>query len=89
LIQVLNIFNSKILPEVKNGVKQLARVSEKYISVLDSQLWPVIARHFPDDSYVFQDDNALVHRARIVERYKHDNNIHGYRAGGITNSGQS
>jgi hypothetical protein len=49
------------------------------ISVLDSQLWPVIARHFPDDSYVFQDDNALVHRARIVERYqyKHDNNIHG------------
>jgi hypothetical protein len=54
------------------------------------------------------------HRARIVERYKHDNNIHGmvwpaqspdinviencwlrikrtlqYRAGGITNSGQS
>ena len=51
--------------------------AEKYISVLDSQLWPVIARHFPDDSYVFQDDNAPVHRARIVERNKHDNNIHG------------
>jgi hypothetical protein len=48
-----------------------------YISVLDSQLWPVIARHFPDDSYVLQDDNAPVHRVRIVERYKHDNNIHG------------
>jgi hypothetical protein len=88
------MFNSKILPDVKNGVKQLARVSnssrtilqsslnsqptvlydidiwslcqvngninaEKYISVLDSQLWSVIARHFPDDSYVFQDDNVL------------------------------
>jgi hypothetical protein len=26
---------------------------------------------------VFQDDNAPVHRARIVERYKHDNNIYG------------
>jgi hypothetical protein len=57
------------LPDVKIGVKQLARVSycqvngninaEKYISALDSQIWPVIARHFPDDSYVFQDDNVI------------------------------
>ena len=65
-----------------NGVGTLCQVNgninaEKYISVLDSQLWPVIGRHFPDDSYVFLDDNAPVHMARIVERYKHDNNIHG------------
>ena len=64
------------------GVGTLCQVNgninpEKYISVLDSQLWPVIVHHFPDDSYVFQDDNAPVHTARIVERYKHDNNIHG------------
>ena len=64
------------------GVAKLVSIEgnmnfEKYISVLDSQLWPVIAHHFPDDSYVFQDDNDPVHRARIVERYKHDNNIHG------------
>jgi hypothetical protein len=101
------------------GVSTLCQVNgninaEKYISVWDSQLWSVIVRHFRDDSYVFQDDNAPVHRARIVERYEHDNNIHGmvwsaqspdinviencwlrikrtlqYRAGGITNSGQS
>ena len=37
------------------GVSTLCQVNgninaEKYISVLDSQLWPVIARHFPDDS---------------------------------------
>ena len=50
--------------------------AEKYVSVLDSQLWPVIGRHFPNDSYVSQDDNAPVHRARIVELYKHDNKIH-------------
>jgi hypothetical protein len=87
-MQVLNIFNSKMLPDVKNGVKQLARVSNSscmilqnsHISVLDSQVWPLIARHFPDDSYVFHDDNAPVHRARIVERYKHDNNIYGAKA---------
>jgi hypothetical protein len=46
------------------GVGTLCHVNgninaEKYISVLDSQLWSVIARHFPDDSYVFQDDNVL------------------------------
>jgi hypothetical protein len=29
-------------------------------------LWPVIARYFADNEYVFQDDNALVHRARIT-----------------------
>ena len=51
--------------------------AEKYISILDDQLWPVIARHFPDNSYTFQDDNAPVHRARVVERYKHENNIRG------------
>jgi hypothetical protein len=32
---------------------------------------------FSGDSYGFQDDNVPVHRARIVERYKHDNSIHG------------
>ena len=51
--------------------------AEKYISILDDQLWPVIARHFPDNSYTFQDDNAPVHHARVVERYKHQNNIRG------------
>ena len=64
------------------GVGTLCQVNgninaEKYISVWDSQLWSVIVRHFRGDSYVFQDDNAPVHKARIVERYKHDNNIHG------------
>lgn len=64
------------------GIGTLCKVdgsinAQKYISILDDQLWPVIARHFPDDSYTFQDDNAPVHRARIVERYKHENNIHG------------
>lgn len=64
------------------GVGTLCQVNgninaQKYISVLEDQLWPVIICHFPDNSYVFQDDNAPVHRARIVERYKHDNNIHG------------
>ena len=38
-------------------------------------MWSVIARYFADNEYVFQDDNAPVHRARITENYKQENNI--------------
>jgi len=38
-------------------------------------LWPVIARYLADNEYVFQDDNAPVHRACITENYKQENNI--------------
>ena len=43
--------------------------ARKYIEVVDNFVWPVIARHFPDDNYDFQDDNARVHRARLVKEY--------------------
>jgi hypothetical protein len=43
--------------------------AQKYIEVSDNFVWPVIARHCPDDNYVFQDDNATVHRARTVKEY--------------------
>jgi hypothetical protein len=45
------------------------------IDVLENNLWPVIARYFADTGYVFQDDNAPVHRARITENYKQENNM--------------
>lgn len=47
----------------------------KYIDILDEHLWPVIARHFSDKPYLFQDDNAPVHRARITREFKVYNNI--------------
>ena len=53
------------------------RNTVKYIEIIDNQLWSVIALHFPNYLYVFQDDVAPVHRARIVESYKHENNING------------
>ena len=49
----------------------------KYIEIIDSHLWPVVARHFPGNNYIFQDDNAPVHRARTVQNYKQTNNING------------
>jgi hypothetical protein len=36
----------------------------KYRDILYNHLWPVLARHFADKLYRFQDDNAPVHRTR-------------------------
>lgn len=41
--------------------------AEKYISVLDENLWPVILH--------FQDDNAPVHRARVVQDFRRINQL--------------
>jgi transposase len=49
--------------------------ARKYIEILDNNLWPVIARHFPDNQYVFMDGNAPVHRANLVKEYIANNNI--------------
>ena len=62
-----------------NGIGTLTDVKENinfqiYIDVLENNLWPVIARYFADSEHVFQ-DNAPVHRARITENYKQENNI--------------
>jgi hypothetical protein len=36
---------------------------------------PVIARHFPEQDCLFQDDNAPRHRANDVKHYKEENHI--------------
>ena len=46
-----------------------------YIQIIDNNLWPVIARHFPDNSYIFQDDNAPVHRSGVTKSFMENNNI--------------
>ena len=49
--------------------------SRKYINIFDTYLWPVIARHFPTDEYLLQDENAPVHVSRETKRWKQENNI--------------
>jgi hypothetical protein len=44
--------------------------SEKYINILDENLWPVIAQHFPTSPYVFQEDNAPCHESRRTNQWK-------------------
>jgi hypothetical protein len=58
-----------------NGVGTLATVNgniniAKYIEILEDNLWPLIVRRYPEKSYIFQNDNAPVHRARSVQNYK-------------------
>ena len=43
--------------------------SLKYEEILEENLWPVLARHFPRNGHFFQDDNAPVHRSRSTEEY--------------------
>ena len=51
--------------------------AHKYIEIIDNFVSPVIARYFPDDNYVFQDDNVPVHRSCVVEKYMEETDLHG------------
>jgi hypothetical protein len=42
----------------------------KYIEILEVNLWPLIVSHYPEENYIFQDDNTPVQRARSVQDYK-------------------
>ena len=50
--------------------------AEKYINIIENNLWPEIACDFPDDKYTFMDDSVPIHRARTVGQYMENNNIY-------------
>lgn len=49
--------------------------SEKYIKLLNDNLWPVVAKYFLDKPYMFQDDNASPHASRKTKLWKETNEI--------------
>ena len=49
--------------------------AEKYINIIENNLWSEIACDSPDDKYTFMDDSAPLHRARTVCQYM-ESNIH-------------
>ncbi|CAC5368238.1 unnamed protein product [Mytilus coruscus] len=49
--------------------------SEGYINILDENVWPVIARHFSVDPFIFQEDNAPCHVSRRSNQWKTENDI--------------
>ena len=49
--------------------------TQKYIQTLDQHLWPSLTKHFADNSWVFQEDNAPAHKSREASVWKERNNI--------------
>lgn len=49
--------------------------SQKYIEILDENLWPVVCKYFGGKRWFFQDDNAPVHRSLLTRQWKTENNI--------------
>lgn len=43
--------------------------------ILKSELWPVVARQFTTNYFIFQNDNDSANRARIVTKFKQINAI--------------
>jgi len=48
---------------------------QKYIDVLDDNLWPLVCKYFGGKRWFFQDDNAPVHRSLITRQWKTENSI--------------
>lgn len=60
---------------------------QKYLEIVDSNLYPVITRHFPNNYYVYQNDSALVHLAHFMADFTETK--HNGVAGTVTGSQQN
>ena len=49
--------------------------TDRYIQTLDDNLWPVFAKYFPDNDFIFQDDNAPCHNSYRAIAWKRENAI--------------
>ena len=49
--------------------------AQEYISIVDECLWPVVSKHFPSGHFIYQEDNAPIHKAKVVKEYMMQNNI--------------
>lgn len=64
----------------KDGVGTLVPIygnlnSTKYIDLLDTNLWPVVAKVFGARPFIFQDDNAPPHVSQQTSAWKEENGI--------------
>ena len=49
--------------------------TEKNISILGDNLWPIIARHFSNRFWIFQEDNTPCHVSVRASQWKDENDI--------------
>ena len=43
--------------------------AQGYQDILENNLWPVTAKYFPSEDFIFHDVNARVHKARSSVEY--------------------
>ena len=65
---------------IKNKLGTLVRLKGKmatsiYIEMLRTHLIPFVNSLENKDKYIFQEDNAPIHTAKIAKKWKEDNNI--------------
>ena len=49
--------------------------SQKSINILEINLWPAIVRHFQNEDYLFQHDNASVNSSKATKLWKTENEL--------------
>ena len=49
--------------------------SQKYINILETNLRHVVVRHFPNEDYLFQDDNSPIYSSFATKLWKTENEI--------------
>ena len=73
-----DIFDSTQAPV--DGVGTLTEIegnmnTTKYLETLGDNVWPVIAKIFPNGGYIFQDDNAPCYASRRAVQWKRENEL--------------
>ena len=49
--------------------------SARYRDILDNNLWPVIAKHFGNKEFLFQEDGASIHTSHLMGEYRASTNL--------------
>jgi hypothetical protein len=44
--------------------------SSKYVELIDQYLWPVMAKHFQNNDWIFQEDNCPAHVSKQTQDWK-------------------
>lgn len=48
---------------------------ETYRDILETTMLPTVRQHFPNNEFIFQQDNCPVHTARVVANWFQENQI--------------
>lgn len=74
-VSVGPILQARVSLMIRGISDRYSRYAEKYTVIIDNELRPVVAQHFPQSDFILQDDNAPLNHVRIIINNKTENNI--------------